>query len=438
MESKQMENKQMDDQIERKIRDLCAQKVPQSETVDQKMEEAYHNIRKMQAAQRRKRPAALKFSVVAALLALVMAYCLKHPAIAAQIPLIGNIFRGLEGQVSYPGDYSKKSMKLNAADKEQADSEADSLPSDLEGDPTDTALSGQTETKDGDASQQAADQKGNAGSYQSEVDGVTVTLSEAAYDHNAIYLALLVQNKEDFVKDALYMNALCYDAQVKLYKADGSADEYTYESEGIFVRAIQGEFVDAHTFKGIFEFCEPDFELANYTSCELIFSEFEQQLKTGETEVIVVPDYGEVSRMIPDSVHYKGPWKFSLDVEGLELNKQEIPVHQANEKGFGIEKVVMTEYEIYAVPMLPEGTNDDYVATIWDADGQPLENRNFGHYLSMSHYDRDVSEVTVYLLKTQDFLDYKGNNAYLQPEKAIFQTTVRFDKGSSVLDKTKE
>ena len=90
------------------------------------------------------------------------------------------------------------------------------------------------------------------------------------------------------------------------------------------------------------------------------------------------------------------------------------------------------------VPMLPEGTNDDYVATIWDADGRPLENRNFGHYLSMSHYGRDVSEMTVYLLKTQDFLDYKGNNAYMQPEKAIFRTTVRFDEEASVSDKTKE
>ncbi len=154
---------------------------------------------------------------------------------------------------------------------------------------------------------QAEEQERDAKHYQETMDGVTVTLSEVAYDYHAIYVAILVQNEKGFVKDTLIPDGLCYDAQVKLYRADGSTEEFHYESEGRFVRTIEGEFVDAHTFKGIFQFCESGFDLSEYTACELTFWEFEQQLKTGETETIIVPDYGKVSQMIPDSVPYKGP-----------------------------------------------------------------------------------------------------------------------------------
>lgn len=46
----------------------------------------------------------------------------------------------------------------------------------------------------------------------------------------------------------------------------------------------------------------------------------------------------------------------------------------------------------------------------------------------MSHYGRDVSKVTVYLLKTKDFFQSKGNNVYLQPEKAICRPTVSMEE----------
>ncbi len=35
--------------------------------------------------------------------------------------------------------------------------------------------------------------------------------------------------------------------------------------------------------------------------------------------------------------------------------------------------------------------------------------------------------MTVYLLSWEDFCESKGNNSYLQPSKALYQTTVRFE-----------
>lgn len=57
---------------------------------------------------------------------------------------------------------------------------------------------------------------------------------------------------------------------------------------------------------------------------------------------------------------------------------QEVIIREANDQGVGIEKVVKTKYEIYAVPILPEGANEyDYFITMWDADGKPLDDH--GH-----------------------------------------------------------
>lgn len=405
-----MENKQMDEQLEQKIKEMLMDRAPESEIVDKKMQEVYNEIRKMKTERKKKLPFAVRFSAIAAILAIVMVYVVKNPAVAAQLPFIGSIFRSLEGDSPYPGDYSKKSIKLNDTSNESA----------------------QSDTADGKTGNiqlgQADDPESISDSYCKKANGVTVTLSEVAYDHDAIFLAILVQNENGFVKDALYPNGLIYDANIKLTKADGSSKDFRYKSEGLFVKSIDGEYVDAHTFKGIYQFREEGVDLSKYAACDLKFGKFQQQLKTGKEETITVPDYGEVTRTIPDSVCYNGPWKFHLTLDGITIHKQETAVHDVNAKGFGIDKVVKTEFEIYAVPVLPEGTNVyDYVATIWDANGKPLENRNFGKYLTMSHYGKDISKVTVYLLKTEDFLDNKGNNAHLQPEKAIYKTTVRLE-----------
>ncbi len=526
-----MENKQINDHLEQKIKDLITEIAPESDLVDKKMEEAYKEIQNMQttAKVKKKLPAAVKFSAAAAVLAFGIVYCIKNPAIAAQFPLIGNIFRELEGQVHNPGDYSEHSTKLYVAKDNKTDSPlsdsnsnpSDGSPSDSNSNPsdgslsdsngnltdgplsdsngnlTDSSLPGSTDVQSGpngsqndgiqpdlnvnreDNSQsgssntnsspsdlnkiqnddpqdntqsgkkstdntqsgkagdktavsqstQKNQRKNNADCYQKEVDGVTVTLSEVAYDHDAIYLAILVQTKKGFSKNALYPNSLCYDADLKLYKADGGSDHYSYKSEGIFVKAIEGEFIDRHTFKGLYEFRESGLELAKYTACDLTFGDFQQQLTTGEKETITVPDYGEVTRTIPDSVHYKGPFKFHLDLDGITIHEEEAAVNKSNSKGYGIEKVVKTAFEIYAVPILPDGTKGyDYIASIWDANGEQLEPRNWGEYFTFSHYGRDVSKVTVYLLKKQDFMDHKGNHSDSQPELAIYKTTASFEE----------
>ena len=80
-----MENKQINDHLEQKIKDLITEIAPESDLVDKKMEEAYKEIQNMQttAKVKKKLPAAVKFSAAAAVLAFGIVYCIKNPAIAA-------------------------------------------------------------------------------------------------------------------------------------------------------------------------------------------------------------------------------------------------------------------------------------------------------------------------------------------------------------------
>lgn len=376
-----MKTKHTFDPFESKLKEILTEKIPESEIVDQKMNDAYQNIRENKTTPKRKAPIVIKFGAAAAILMLAMIYCVKNPAFAAQLPLIGNIFRNLEGQVSYPGDYSKNSIILPvAANEKEGDSEL--FPADSA---NNSAASSQTDN-------------GSTASFQAKSGGITVTLSEVSYDYNGIYLALLVQNEEGFASDARLPGQLDFDCQLKLYQADGSTKEFS-DANGISMLGslAEGEFPDPYTFQGIAHFSADGLDLSEYTACELTFLEFRQERTTGRLKTVLVPDYGETSMMEYDWSHYPGTWNFQLDLSGFAAKKQEAAVNDVNAQGFGIEKVIKTEYEMYAVPILPEGEAwYDYMITIWDANGELLDSHG-SNFRSMSIYGRDVSEVTVYL-----------------------------------------
>ncbi len=65
----------------------------------------------------------------------------------------------------------------------------------------------------------------------------------------------------------------------------------------------------------------------------------------------------------------------------------------------------------------------DYVVSILDADGKQLDSH--GSSLDQkSIYQRDISKITIYILKWDDYMECKGTNSAKQPEKAVFQTTI--------------
>lgn len=397
-----MEQKQTDKNLERKIQEAFQTTIPETEVLDKKLQEAYEQIQNAKRKKKPRLPLAVKCSTAAAVLLLAMVYCVKNPAWAAKLPFIGDIFNQLQEQVPYPGDYSSSSITLPDVKKEQKDgspAQTDAADQDGSAKRADAADKNNTEkradaidqdgtTNHADASEQnntakradAADPSDTAnGANRITCDGVTVTLSEVSFDNKAMYLALLVQNEKGFAQNLFDELELGFECWVTMYKKDGSKEEFNDVDGTYLAYHAQGEYLDAHTFRGLAQFTNTKLDLSKYTSCEITFTDFWQRLTTGKEKKANIPVTGEEVTIVDhDIVHFKGNWSFQLDVNLTKDAAQEVIIREANDQGVGIEKVVKTKYEIYAVPILPEGANEyDYFITMWDAHGKPLDDH--GH-----------------------------------------------------------
>lgn len=135
----------------------------------------------------------------------------------------------------------------------------------------------------------------------------------------------------------------------------------------------------------------------------------------GEDETVIILEN--------DRKTYEGPWNFTFDL-GKAEKAEEFIVNQKNEDGFGIAKVVKSAYEVVAVPIFPEEAEQaDYIVSIWDADGKPLESHG-SNVEQYSTYGHNIEEVTIYLMEFETWAKCKGDNVNKQAENAIFAVTV--------------
>lgn len=348
----------------------------------------------------RRRSSGIKYTAAAVAVCLALAiFLVGNPTLAAQLPIIGHIFKDLEQNVSYPGDYSQHSAIL----------------------PTET-LSAETGKK-------KESQNDNGAVYQVKSGSITVTLTEVSYDSNGIYLAVLAENKDGFAPDAQKDPWIYLNCNVDMQKKNGGTESFREEYGNSLAYIAEGEFTDEHTFKGIVQLTSQGLKLSDYVGCDITFLQFRQELTTGKTMTAKPKGESEdITYMENDWKTYDGNWKFHLDFPDLKNYEKVVTVNQVNDQGFGIEKVVKTGYEIYAVPIIPDGKElADYIVTMWDADGKPLESHG-SNMETRSIYGRDTSKVTVYILSWNDFVECKGDNSYLQPQKAVYMTTVDFSE----------
>lgn len=357
----------------------------------------------------------LRRVTVAACLLLVigLGVGIANPAIAAEIPVVGKIFSYLEEKVSFPGNYSEHATPIEeigaAIPSAQTDKQSGSRPN----------------TSDS----HVASATPNAAAFTQTDAGLSVTITEVSSDSNGLYAAIRLENEEGFPSDFLEGNAmtdpsdfLCICSAV-VYDRDGSSTIYSQESGHMVTWKVEGVFQDEKTFLGMAMLEFPD--ASDCTKIEITFSEFSRDLLS--THEIVGHVAGEASSSViaePDKKLYQGSWKFVLLPENI-IPAQEYAVNQTNEQGLGIQTVVKNLYEIYAVPIYPEGkTNADYVVTIWDADGKPLESHG-SNAETYATYGHNLDKITIYILDYTTYMDEaKGNGVYLQPEKALYSVEV--------------
>lgn len=360
---------------------------------------------RLQKQQRTKRT--IRYSALAA--TALLAVCLgvlfvSNPSLAAKLPIIGRIFSQVQDKVSCKGDFDSSENTIAE------------LP------PTESMT---------DAVNKAADNP-----FVQTSGGLTVTVSEINCSAQALYIALCIENEEDFPADFMKSKqedyALDYDSlsleSIDYFDIAGMEKAKRGPENGVpGPYYIEGEFVDAHTFAGIIRVPLDDAAYPRHFTYYLEISDIYGELFSyGEEETLTDPDGNAVTLREPLKKHYTGTWNFALDVTRKEDGQEVALVNKANADGLGIASVKKTAFEITAQLLLPEGADGyDYITVICDADGQILDAQGDNAEV-FSTYGRNTDTVYIYICDYLQYMDeLKGSPEKIAAE-ALFQTEVRF------------
>lgn len=391
------------------------------------IKDAYAQIRKgninIQKNRKKYGPKYLYFGLAAAFFLAFGFWGFSNPVLAGKIPFIGRIFRMVEKDIGYSGNYSENAVPLATPESE------DDMP---------------------DSGSESSGSRENT--YFQTVNGVTITLSEASYSELALYFSVeiyceegfpedfnMVQNMEDYILSYDFLNMASsqqFDfsqADPALYPTDilSSSLEEGFSTPS----SIEGNYADSHTFLGVIR-VELD-SVRQMLNVESLPSEFTYSLtiqnfwhrlnKTASVTETTTADGSPVTIHVPERKVYQGPWNYTIPVSMDQSATQKKEIMQTNDDGIGIANVMKTPYEIKAELILPEHKDPfDYIVAITDADGRLLDSQGQNAEI-YSVYGRNTDTIHIYVVDYYTFMDEcKGENAALLPEKALFQTTVKW------------
>ncbi len=382
---------------EQEVRAVLGGPVTESEIVSRKIKEAYGNVResvdpdRRAAGKRNFKKLCIAASVAAAVFVGAVCFCAANPALAAKLPLIGNIFRQQEENVSYPGDYSGHTTQLVTEEQQEAGT---------------------------------ADPR-----YSQTSGGVTVTISECCADSMAMYLGVSIDAKDGFPREmiacakdtgsAYSVLQMESDAVMKL-----SEDKTLVFDPSLGTRAadvVEGNFVNDSRFEGIIRIQldgrKGTDESGNIVELSGLTESFQYELHVSSIYVS--------QASLHDIISLEGNWDFSLDVTPDDSRVAVKNVGLVNEEGVGIGTVRKSDYEISAQLLLPEGASaGDYMMIMTDADGKQLPRRDDAEDVC-SVYQRNAGKVTITVWNQAVYEAHRGDEAYLK-ENAAFTTEVDF------------
>lgn len=389
---------------------ILSMDLTESAVIRKKMQGAYKKIRAQEkSGKNMRRGRGMRrliagMSAVAAALVLSVTVCVANPALAAKLPLIGNIFQTVGADSGFAGNFEENAVRLVTPEDVQEDG---------------TVVSPYVQTD----------------------NGITFTISECSYESMAMYLAVSLESEEGFSEEmrtfARYGSyekvdeSQMYVDYSTLYMSTTSTADFSASGKGIYEGDpavgtsspyyITGKFIDDHTFAGIIRVDLMYLGILDETGGWNMLDN--EELPEEFAYMLHVTDlYAD-----PEKEHLSGNWDFSLDVKLNRDQTTQKEMNDTNEEGIGIGTVTKTAYEVYADLTLPEGKNqEDYIVAICDAEGKPLESQ--AEYAEIySTYGRDISKLYVYVVDYITYMDEcKGNNYHNLPEKAVYQTEVVF------------
>lgn len=386
------------------------------------------------------------FGIAAAAFLLAFGICAANPALAAEIPVFGNIFEKVwkvfsygkipeEETVQLQDGFAKPGISDDSGGKEEADKESAGgrLPA-------------------SEAESDTGEQEGFA--YQDTDSGFTITFTEYYATDQAIYFGIRVESKEELPELAT-MGETNYQLMQLATREDFSFREDTVSG----VWPVEGRQEDAYTFEGIMRM---DYEKINVddrrynAACKEADEKGEPYPEVNADtydewfDEIDVPDEFEFDMQIYRIWAYStklqgryeklGEWNFSFHIKQSDSGIRSIQVGEVNEQGIGVDYIELTPIELSVYTTEPRDGQCYTVAL--DKDGLALpggdaywSGENVKNEMMVGAHD--ISVITVYICDYDGYMEIDktlmtpGEFKARLEEISLFKTKIRTDTGDT-------
>ena len=380
--------------------------MPESAVIDCKIEEAYKEIRRKQKIKRTQWRRMIKgIGAVAAVFVIVIGFCMTNPVLAANIPLLGNVFERVQEVFEFGRIPEEETLELLTEDS-----------------PIEENL------------------------YQVSDNGITVTYTEQYLSNQAIYIGVCIESEEAFPEFVVMGDTEYQVLQV------GTTEEYSFRENSVRgAHDIQGYLENEHLFIGVMriDFDDIKRDSSKYDkACEEAEKNGEPLPElTEETQHLYVEEYEVPEEFqlkmqlhwfkgycIEEKFKKEGNW--GTVTFNLEISKEdmvEISVDEVGEAGVGLSYVEISPVEMTVHPIEPQGYQT--FAVVLDKDGKKLmSGDDNAHILTTNGHD--LSEFTVYICNYVEYMDEikvqvlengEGDWKSILEERAIFKKNIKMN-----------
>lgn len=356
---------------------------------------------------------------VAAVIFVALGICVANPSLAANIPILGNVFAKVQEVFPFgkiPEDETTKLYDDNVK-----------LSQDVENNGQDIENNDQ----------------------RIEDNGITITFTEYYASNQAIFFGICIESEEAFPAFATMG-----DTGYQLIQAN-TEEQYSFRDTVVGgFRNIEGRLEDAHTFAGIMRV---DYDSINIDDSKYEAACREAEEKGDELPAVTeetwdmymdryeVPEEFEVQIKIESLRGYcreeidtesgnnykvRGNWEFpSCKIRQSTADVRTIQVREVNEQGIGLDMIEISPVELTLHTIEP--ANRLTFAVALDKDGKKLASGSSNAY-ELAIAGCDISTVTVYICDYDEYMDEIKAYALEDDEKfrnaleemALFKTVV--------------
>lgn len=318
----------------------------------------------------------------AAMFFVALSVFVANPSLAADIPILEDIFTKVQNVFSFGAVPENEAVKLY---EEETGAE-----------------------QDGDLI------------YQAKYHGITITFTEYYASNQAIFYGVCIESKEPFPEFAAMGGT---GPQLMLVNTE---EKYSFRDDTIInTREIEGKQQDAHTFVGVMRI---DYD--TITEYYVIPEEFEVKMKIdslkGYCKEMIDEETGTVYKV-------RGNWDIPLcKIKKSDKDVRTIQLDEINGQGIGLEKIEISPVEMTLYTVEPA----DHLtyAVVLDKNGKRLKEGSSNIY-ELAVAGHDISTVTVYICDYDEYMDFKSY-AYedeekfyrLLEERALFKKVVDTEK----------